>query len=316
MMSLLKKSEMLAKARVSEQSTREKPQVSRNYQQFVKAEMAKMKSSKLPVGQRMKHIGKLWAKHKTKALKGGDIETEGTPAPAPKELTEQEKLGQMLQDKENEFEEKIKKSLYGQYGTPYIKPTVMMDRGIPWILAQHPNMYSANPNLVLLYRNLSQFIKSLFYKKYSNRFVEVDERSGYGRTSSKIIPGKDFRIVFRSFSKDDNTQYYLDCKDEDEFMDVLDEAKESNILFPVEFVSKKFMDLNKQLTQKEVEESNKVWEAGYQNSFDKLEPIIKQQQQDIQNLQQQLQDKQSSSSDSDWLSDIAEGALMVAKVLI
>lgn len=250
---------------------------------------------------------------KSKKISGGDID-DNEKQPISKPLTEEEQLSQKLQKQEDEFQEKLKKNLYGQYGTPYILPSIMMARSIPWILAQHPNMYSANPNLVLLYRNQNQFIKSSFYKKYSERIVEVDERSGFARTATRIIPAKDFRIVFRSFSKDDNTQYYLDCKDADEFMDILDETKDTNILFPVEFVSKKFMDLNKQLTQKDVEESTRVWNAGFKDSYDKLEPIITQQQQEIQQLNQQLQEQKSSSSD--WLSDIADIGSVAIKLLI
>jgi hypothetical protein len=287
-----------------------------NYKEFVKAEMAKMKSSKLPVGQRMKQIGKLWEQHKDK-LKGGEIDATmpaPAPTPAPKELTEQEKLGQQLQAQEDAFNEKVKKSLYGNYAEPFIKRSVMMDREIPWILAQHPNQYSANPNQVLLYRNLSQFIKSPFYKKYADRIVDVEERAGYGTTRAKIVPKKDFRIVFRSRSTDDNSQYYLDCKDADEFMDVLDEAKDSNILVPVEFVSKKFMEVNAEIAQKQAATDQMIWQAGYQTSYDELEPIIKQQQEDIESLQQQLEEKQSSGSD--WLSSIAEGAVSAFKLLI
>jgi hypothetical protein len=283
-----------------------------NYKEFVKAEMAKMKSSKLPVGQRMKQIGKLWKQHKDK-LKGGEIDATmpaPAPTPAPKELTEQEKLSQQLQAQEDAFNEKVKKSLYGMYGEPFIKPSVMMDREIPWILAQHPNQYSANPNQVLLYRNLSQFIKSPFYKKYADRIVDVEERAGYGTTRAKIVPKKDFRIVFRSRSTDDNSQYYLDCKDADEFMDVLDEAKDSNILVPVEFVSKKFMEVNAEIAQKQAATDQLIWQAGYQTSYDELEPIIKQQQEEIERLQQQ------QSSGSDWLSSIAEGAVSAFKLLI
>lgn len=286
-----------------------------NYKEFVKAEMAKMKSSKLPVGERMKYIAKQWKKHKS-TLKGGEIDASA-PIPTqtpPKELTEQEKTGQQLQAQEEAFSERVKKSLYGAYGEPFIKPSVMMDREIPWILAQHPNQYSANPNQVLLYRNLSQFLKSPIYKKYADRLVEVAERSGYGTSRAKIIPKRDFRIVFSSRSVDDNTQYYLDCQDADEFMNVLDEAKDSNILVPVEFVSKKFMDINKQISDKQAEYNEIIWQAGYQTSYDQLEPIIKQQQEDIQNLQQELEAKQSSGSD--WLSSIAEGAVSAFKLLI
>lgn len=280
-----------------------------NYKEFVKAHMGKMKSSNLPIAERMKHIAKLWKEHKSKGVKGGQIDQ---PV-----ITKQQILGQKLRDEEQDFEYRIKHSLYGQYATPFIKPSVMMDRGIPWILAQHPNQYSANPNQVLVYRNLSQFMKSPFYKKYQDRLVEVAERSGYATTSAKIIPGKDFRIVFRSKSPDDNTQYYLDCKDADEFMDVLDEAKESNILAPIEFLSKRFMDLNRQLSQKEAENNAVIWQAGFQKSYDELEPIIKQQQSDIQQLQQQIEEeRQRSSSSSDWLGDIAEGAVSVFKALI
>jgi hypothetical protein len=276
--------------------------------------MAKMKSSKLPVGERMKHIAKLWQKHKTEKpqVRGGDISE--TPVSETPKISKQQILAQELQDKEDEYQFKIKHSLYGQYATPFIKPTVMNDRGIPWILAQHPNKYSANPNQVLLYRNISQFLKSPFYKKYSDKLVEVAERSGYGVSSAKIIPGKDFRIVFRSRSTDDNNQYYLDCEDANEFMDVLDEAKESNVLVPIEFVSKKFMDLNKQLSGKQAEINSIIWKTGYDKSYSELEPIITQQKEDIEKLQQQLQEQQNSGGD--WLSNIAEGAVGALKLLI
>jgi len=254
----------------------------------------------------MIHISKLWKKHK---ISGGDI--------ALPPVTKQQIIQQELQEKQDDFQYKVKHSLYGQYATPFIQPTVMNDRGIPWILAQHPNQYSANPNEVLLYRNLSQFMKSPFYRKYVDRLVEVAERSGYGVSSAKIIPGKDFRIVFRSRSTDDNTQYYLDCKDANEFMDVLDEAKESNVLVPIEFVSKKFMDLNRQLGEKQADNNATIWKAGFQKSYDELEPLIKQQQADIEQLQQQIQEeKNRSSSSGDWLSNIAEGAVSIFSALI
>ena len=52
-------------------------------------------------------------------------------------------------------------------------------------------------------------------------------------------------------------------------------------------------------------------------SYEELEPIIKQQQEDIQQLQEQIQEERNrSSSSGDWLSSLAEGAVGAFAALI
>ena len=181
-------------------------------------------------------------------------------------------LGKTLQEQQDEFSKKQLSNLYGQYPVPYVPPKEMEARGIPYWLAQHPNEYSANPNQVMLYRNEGQFLRSAIYKRYEDRIIPYEERSGYGVRFSSIIPGKPFRIVFRSRSFDDNNQYYLDLEDADEFMDFLDDAKDSNMLTPVEFISSAFLAKNKAEMSKIASDSQEAYKVAYnqgtQDQFD------------------------------------------------
>jgi hypothetical protein len=237
-------------------------------------------------------------------VKGGEVDTaptvdttaapaDTTAAPAPPPKTDAEILGEKLKAQEDAFLQQAKKSLYGIYAVPFIPPHVMASRGIPWYLAQHPNQYSANPNQVLVFRNEAQFLKSPFYKKYSAQIVEVPERKGYATEVQQILPKKDFRIVFMSRSPDDTGQYYMDATDANQYMDVLDDAKESNILIPTEFMSQLFMKKNRDLGQIQALQDKQIWQGGYKQSQDELTPVLKQQQEEIQNLQSQVQQYES-----------------------
>jgi len=187
-------------------------------------------------------------------------------------------LTRKLQNQQVKFTAAEKASPYGQYPTPFIPPAVMQARGIPYFLAQHANQYSANPNEVMLYRNEGQFLRSAIYQKYKDRITPYEERSGYGVRFSQIIPGKPFRIVFRSRSFDDNNQYYLDLNDADEFMDFLDDAKDSNMLTPVEFISAAFQAKNKAAMSKIASDSAEAYKVAYtQGTKDQL--ALDQQQQ-------------------------------------
>lgn len=172
-------------------------------------------------------------------------------------------LGKTLQAQQEQFSEAQMSSIYGQYPEPYVPPKDMNARGLPWYLAQHPNEYSANPNQVMLYRNEGQFLRSPIYQKYKDDIQLYQERAGYGTRFAQIIPGKPFRIVFRSKSFDDNNQYILDLDDADAFMDFIDQAKDSNILTPVEFLSAQFMAKNKAAMSKLADDNAEAYKIAY-----------------------------------------------------
>ena len=229
-------------------------------------------------------------KGRPKRVRGGAIGDEPTltqlavqaqPAPAAPQASFQTgyvgrsqadvDLTRKLQNQQVKFSATEKSSPYGQYAVPYVPPKDMQARGIPWFLAQHPNQYSANPNEVLLYRNEGQFLRSAIYQKYKDRITPYEERAGYGIRFAQIIPGKPFRIVFRSRSFDDNNQYYLDLNDANEFMDFLDDAKDSNMLTPVEFISAVFTAKNKAEMSKIASDSAEAYKVAYtQGTKDQL----------------------------------------------
>jgi len=178
--------------------------------------------------------------------------------------SQDEELTQKLAKEQEAYSKKARKNLYGIYPTiPDELFNKMMSAGVPWWLAQHPNEYSANPNEVLKYRNQEDFIQSPFYEKYKKGIIKVSERKGYGKTQREIIKGKPLRIVFASRSDYDNTQYYYDPKDDDEYIEMLNDAKDSNILVPIELLSKEFIDKNIQKSAIRVMEDKRVWSAGY-----------------------------------------------------
>lgn len=233
---------------------------------------------------------------KRKNIKGGDLPTDTNTN------TNAQITASQIQQQANQYAQNLKNSLYGQYAIPFIKPSIMQSRGLPWYLAQHPNRFSANPNQVLLYRNSTQFINSDFYNKYKANMKLVPERRGYGQSIAPIIEGKPFRVVFRSMSSDDNNQYYLDLPDADSYMDLLDDAKESGKLMPTEFKAMQNIQNWAKEEAVKVKYSDMIWKKGYTTGQDELKPIIQQQQQEIENLRNQLNSSDSSFNFGDILS--------------
>lgn len=261
-----------------------------------------------------KEMMKLLSKQ-VKRAKGGDLgapqatqASSNTPRTLPGfvqasgQRTKDQIIATKIQEQADEYAEKLKSSLYGQYAVPFIKPSEMSERGLPWFLAQHPNKYSANPNQVMLYRNSTQFLNSDFYNKYKANMQLVPERKGYGQSKARIIPGKPFRVVFRSMSADDNNQYYLDLPNGDAFMNLLDDAKESGKLIPTEFAAMQNIKNWQEQSNIRAKTNDIIWKTGFTKGQDELQPLIQEQQQQIANLQNQINQQQSSDSDSgfDW----------------
>ena len=242
------------------------------------------------------------------------------PPPTEKELSDM-LLSKKLQAQQDAFTAQQRSSPYGQYPPPYVPIKDMMDRGIPWFLAQHPNEYSANPNEVMLYRNEGQFLRSPIYKQYEDRINLYQERAGYGVRFSQIIPGKPFRIVFRSKSFDDNNQYFLDLNDANEFMDFLDEAKDANMLTPIEFASIAFVAKNKAALDKTVSDSAAAYKIAYtQGTKDQLaidqEEQARQQKLDDDARREAAQQQQGEDGgDSGFLGTLASALPIVGSVL-
>ena len=150
--------------------------------------------------------------------------------------------------------------------------------GYPSILFMHPNEYSANPNQIMLYTTESKFLRSDIYEKYKDDFVvKLQKLKGYQseQTSdfagAKVLPHKDYRIIFRSMNKNNTTQYVLDCDDVDVYCDVLDMAKSSGFIIPVEVASKKFMDESRKDVANEIKELLKYYSEGYERKTQEIE---------------------------------------------
>jgi hypothetical protein len=283
------------------------------YKDFVKINFHKLPSN-LNAVQKMKELSKLWretghakpakakpAKAKpakapklksVRKVKGGAVDMSNPNPNNNTTPTNTQQMPSKAQLDEYNFLAKLKSSVYGQYPEPYIKPAVMQARGMPWWLAQHPNQYSANPNLVLVYRNVIQFQTSDFFSKYKDRITLWGERKGFGTKIAQVIPGKPFRIVFRSMSTDDNNQYYMDCTGEDEFMDILDDIKDKGLLIPTEFLSQRFQAINRQFSSQMADNNKNVWKVGYKQGQTDLKPLIDKQQEAIESLHQQLAETQ------------------------
>jgi hypothetical protein len=224
-------------------------------------------------------------------------------------LTRQQKAD--LQAQSAAYQKKIAQSPYGQYGVPQIDPETLQSVGIPWFLAQHPNRYSANPNEVLLYNNGIKFAQSDFYKKYSPQMKTKTSVVGFGGESRVDLKGKDFRIVFRSTDPKDSSIMYLDCDNQQMWIQVMQDAYASRLLVPVEFAAQQNVKQWKAQTQASVLQQNSLiknaWSQGYdhaaqsyQDSVDlyrqKAEYDIEQQKQQIGQQEQQIGQLQSAAS--------------------
>jgi hypothetical protein len=225
-------------------------------------------------------------------IKAPTLPTDYTPD-AESELT------QRLAQQQEQYSEKVKTD--GLY--PKVDPKLlqkMMDAGVPWTLAQHPNVYSANPNQVLNYRNRADFTDSQFYNKYESEITKVNEKKGYGKGQRQIIKGKPLRIVFASSSPDDNVQFYIDPKDDDEFINILNDAKESNILVPIEFLSKQFMEANKLKVSEQIQDNKRIWSAGYDYADRKWRDEINRERDEEEEQMREQQAQENNDDDSAW----------------
>lgn len=240
---------------------------------------------------------------------------------------DQKQLSKKLELQQIEFSQKTKDSLYGQYPQPIIEPSKMLSNGLPWFFAQHPNKWSANPNEVMLYKNLVQFQTSDFFSKYKDRLIFKQAIQDFaGKDVPFTIDGKDYRIVFASLATDDKNKYYIDCKDTDDYITVLNDIKKSHILLPVELASQKFIQDNQLKAQEILQQTKELWSKGYDYSSQlynnaieeqqykqhivqaKTKDVIDQQQAMIQQQQDIIQQQaQAQQSSSDPISGIVGG---------
>ena len=183
----------------------------------------------------------------------------------------------------------------------WVKPA---PRNYPYWLFVHPNNLSRNPNQVIIYDNEGKFLKSKVYDALKSSLKEVDTSSYGSIGEAQIIPGKVFRIIFRSKNPKNLTQYQYDGKDAKDYMKVLDMAKESGIMQPVEFLSKAFMDKNRQEQLKDIKNSSDAWDAGYslaKTSYDKaIEDARAEEQKELQADLAEKQKEEQESKGSTW----------------
>lgn len=244
---------------------------------------------------------------------------------------DQKAVSKKLELQQLEFSQKAKDSLYGQYPQPLIEPDKMLQNGLPWFFAQHPNKWSANPNEVMLYKNLVQFQTSDFFNKYKDRLVFKQAVQDFaGKDVPFTIDSKDYRIVFASLATDDKNKYYIDCKDADDYITVLNDIKKSHILLPVELASQKFIQDNQLKANEILQQTKELWSRGYDYSSQlynnaieeqqykqhivqaKTKDVIDQQQAMIQQQQDIIQQQaQQSSGSSNILGDFVGGVASI-----
>lgn len=164
---------------------------------------------------------------------------------------------------------------------PYKKPIGMpIPDGYPYFLFQHPNKYSANPNQVMVADNQARFLKSDIYKKLKDKIVYNEfPTGGYGATApeAKIVPRKDYRIVFL-FTSPDKDEYVYDAKNKQDYIKVLDMCKDSGFIYPTEVLSKKFTDSNAAMAQaikrKDEALGEFAWNAGAEETQNSWEQAV------------------------------------------
>jgi len=207
---------------------------------------------------------------------------------------------------------------------PYQRPYDYAE-GYPIYFFQHPNALSVNPNEVLLYSTLDRFLESDIYAKLKDKLKKIAGKySGYsgGSRDGTILPFKKFRLIFRSKSPDDRTEYVYDAVDKDDYLNVLDMAKDSNFIIPVELASKKFMDSNAKQAVAKAQNARDVWKAGFKWSSDAYK-------QNIQDASAQAEaqknyffakkrDEEERSGDGvpSWLKEVGSVAMEVAPLLL
>lgn len=249
-----------------------------SYRDFVKQHMSSL--SGMPQKEKMGIIAAMWHKQK-----GG--KSESMPKMEKPKTTRRKKItGGQVDDKEQP-ESSDTKDTKQQTPAPKQTPTpkqipvkqaparkviqlvpsqVALDNGIPPILTIHPNLYSANPLTFYLFTTMDDWFDSNFYKKYSDRMTKLKPIKDYsGYTRPKEVPFKLFRIGFTMNSFKDRTVWYLDPKDADEYISMLVELKDEDKVFqPVEFVSAKFMQLQREKSKEGIASSEEAAKYGYQ----------------------------------------------------
>jgi hypothetical protein len=229
-----------------------------------------------------------------KTIRGGDLDLESDRLKA---LTAQ------IQLKQNEYSARI--ALDGMYPKPSVSP---IPRGYPFFLFQHPNQYSANPNQVMVFAYESKFLRSPLYAKYKDSIVlKSPKYSGYGGDTKQsdaggeVVPGKPFRVIFVDKSNENPTKYVLDCNDVDTFCDVMDMAKDTQFIVPVEILAKANIAAWKAEQQKLMELEQEYFQKG----FDKATAIEKAKEEVLENHISQLEE--SASSGGGGSDDILSG---------
>lgn len=207
---------------------------------------------------------------------------------------------------------------------PYQRPYDYAE-GYPVFIFQHPNKWSANPNEVLLYSTLDRFMESDIYSNLKDKFKKIAGKySGYsgGNRDGSVLPFKKFRLIFRSKSPDDRSEYVYDAVDKDDYLSVLDMSKDSNFIIPVELASKAFMDSNAKQAVIQSKNATELWKLGFQEAN-------KQWKQNIQDASAQAEaqknyffakkrdeEERSGSGVPDWLKTAGSVALDVGKLLL
>ena len=275
-----------------------------DYRSFVKQHMASMPSSMSPK-EKMKKIGEMWraSGHSAKKpVKGGKLPSTGISLP--KYFIDGRKIkyrgGDIEEQPQQQEEETISKGL--QLGKPFIDEQTMINNGLPPYLAQHPNVYSGNLNNVLLFNNTVDFLNSSFYKKYESKIVYKKPIKQFGGSDVEFdVPAKKLRIVFHSTSPSDKSVWYIDPIDTNEWLQIMNDAKESYLLTPVEFVSALKIKNIRETAAKQAQENLNTWnqafdkgqEEGFQTGYAK-------------GKEEGYQEGKSDSSSSSWLDTAAD----------
>lgn len=195
--------------------------------------------------------------------------------------------------------------------------------GYPVFFFQHPNKWSANPNEVLLYSTLDRFMESDIYAKLKDKLKKIAGKySGYsgGNRDGSVLPFKKFRLIFRSKSPDDRSEYVYDAVDKDDYLRVLDMSKDSNFIIPVELASKAFMDSNAKQAVSQSQNARDLWKLGFQEASKQWKQNI-QDATEMATAQQEYftakQKREAESSDiPSWLKTVGSVALDVAPLLL
>ncbi len=315
------------------------------WKDFVKENYSKVKH--LPNLQRLKKLSEMHKKAHMKSVKKSDIklvkkggalrgglmegdipelDAQGAPKSVEELIKPVKMPSQMTQNIQpsatqiQEAQDLQAKNPWAPYKVPY-----NFQEGYPVYFFQHPNKWSANPNEVLLYSTLDRFMESDIYAKLKDKLTKIAGKySGYsgGNRDGTILPFKKFRVIFRSKSPDDRSEYVYDAVDKDDYLSVLDMAKDSNFIIPVELASKAFMDSNAKQEVAEAQNAKDVWKLGFQEAN-------KQWKQNIQDASAQAEaqknyffakkrDEEERSGDGvpSWLSTAGSVALDVGKLLL